>query len=354
MTMASLQSAGTPEVSVLAQHVSDHLSVFVVAESSDTGKPANGGLRLLNYSSDEACIADGHRLASLMTHKHDLYGTGFAGGKIVARAAEPASVKDELISVTAELLQSLNGAMITGCDLNTSLEDMERLMSLTPHVLAAVGSPVDASAATAFGTVGAVEAVLAQSLTEATPGRALVHGCGAVGGTVAKTLIQHGWDVFTVDMDPERAGLPGATPLPPSSPWWDQELDLLLPCSISGLIDPEMASSLQVKAIVPAANAPFQKPETAEDLRRRSIRVLPDPLVNAGAVIADSIERFSPEAWDKATPQQVYDFVRHEVRQRATDFLKQRGDGLTVSDALVEVAAHSGKDPIGLSFGIAA
>ena len=80
MTMASLQSAGTPEVSVLAQHVSDHLSVFVVAESSDTGKPANGGLRLLNYSSDEACIADGHRLASLMTHKHDLYGTGFAGG----------------------------------------------------------------------------------------------------------------------------------------------------------------------------------------------------------------------------------------------------------------------------------
>ena len=343
-----------PTVSVLAEHVSDHLSVFVVAEDTDSARPANGGLRLLNYPSDAACIADGERLAGLMTHKHDLYGTGFAGGKIVARAAEPASVKDELISVTADLLQSLNGAMITGCDLNTSLEDMERLMSLTPHVLAAVGSPVDASAATAFGTVGAVEAVLAQSLTEAKPGRALVHGCGAVGGTVAKTLIQHGWDVFTVDMDPERAGLPGATPLPPNSPWWDQELDLLLPCSISGLIDPEMASALQVKAIVPAANAPFQKPEIADDLRHRSIRVLPDPLVNAGAVIADSIERFSPKAWGSATPQQVYDFVRHEVRQRSTDFLKQRGDGLTVSDALVEVAAHSGKDPIGLSFGMAA
>jgi leucine dehydrogenase len=195
-----------PTVSVLAQHVSEHLSVFVVAESTDSKKPANGGLRLLNYPSDEACIADGQRLAGLMTHKHDLYGTGFAGGKIVARAAEPAAVKDELISVTAELLQSLNGAMITGCDLNTSLEDMERLMSLTPHVLAAVGSPVDASAATAFGTVGAVEAVLAESLTEAKPGKALVHGCGAVGGTVAKTLIQHGWDVFTVDMDPSGRG----------------------------------------------------------------------------------------------------------------------------------------------------
>ena len=146
-----------PTVSVLAEHVSDHLSVFVVAEDTDAKRPANGGLRVLNYPSDEACIADGQRLAGLMTHKHDLYGTGFAGGKIVARAAEPDAVKDELISVTAELLESLDGAMITGCDLNTSLEDMERLTALTPHVLAAVGSPVDASAATAHGTLGAVE-----------------------------------------------------------------------------------------------------------------------------------------------------------------------------------------------------
>lgn len=103
-----------PTVSVLAEHVSDHLSVFVVAENTDSARPANGGLRLLNYPSDAACIADGERLAGLMTHKHDLYGTGFAGGKIVARAAEPAAVKDELIQVTAGLLESLDGAMITG------------------------------------------------------------------------------------------------------------------------------------------------------------------------------------------------------------------------------------------------
>ena len=50
-----------PTVSVLAEHVSDHLSVFVVAEDTDAKRPANGGLRLLNYPSDEACIADGQR-----------------------------------------------------------------------------------------------------------------------------------------------------------------------------------------------------------------------------------------------------------------------------------------------------
>lgn len=73
--MSSSKKA-SPTVSVLAEHVSDHLSVFVVAEDTDAKRPANGGLRLLNYPSDEACIADGQRLAGLMTHKHDLYGTG--------------------------------------------------------------------------------------------------------------------------------------------------------------------------------------------------------------------------------------------------------------------------------------
>ena len=343
-----------PTVSVLAEHVSDHLSVFVVAENTDAARPANGGLRLLNYPSDEACIADGERLAGLMTHKHDLYGTGFAGGKIVARAAEPAAVKDELIHVTAGLLESLDGAMITGCDLNTSLEDMERLTALTPHVLAAVGSPVDASAATAHGTLGAVEAVLDAELSQATPGRALVHGCGAVGGTVARVLVQHGWTVFTADLDRSRASFPGATPLPSNCPWWEIKVDLLIPCSISGLINADMASALKVAAVVPAANAPFQQPQIADELRRRSIRVLPDPLVNAGAVIADSIERFSPDAWEGAGANDVYAFVRQEVRQRAANYLNQRDQGLSVGAALVEVAAEPENDPIGLSFGDAA
>ena len=347
----STTTQAKPTVSVLAEHVSDHLSVFVVAEDTDAQRPANGGLRLLNYPSDAACIADGERLAGLMTHKHDLYGTGFAGGKIVARAAEPAAVKEELISITADLLQSLEGSMITGCDLNTSLEDMERLTALTPHVLAAVGSPVDASAATAHGTIGAVEAVLEADLQAAQPGRALVHGCGAVGGTVARTLVEHGWTVFTVDLSQERAMIPGATPLPQGCAWWQLKLDLLLPCSISGLINDEMAASMRSTAVVPAANAPFQRAQLADDLRRRGVRVLPDPLVNAGAVIADSIERFSPHAWKDACAEEVYAFVRREVRQRATRYLKRRNQGLSVGDALVDVAALGSRDPIGLSFG---
>lgn len=340
----------SPSVSVLAEHISSHLSVFVVGEDTDAKRPANGGLRLLNYPSDEACIADGQRLARLITQKHDLYGTGFAGGKIVARAANPDAVKEELISVTAGLLESFEGAMITGCDLNTSLEDMERLTLLTPHVLAAVGSKVDASAATAHGTLGAIEAVLDTDLSTAQPGRALVHGCGAVGGTVARVLVSYGWTVFTVDINRKHASIKGATPLPQGCPWWELELDLLLPCSISGLLDASITTALRTQAVVPAANAPFENPRLAETLRERGILVLPDPLVNAGAVIADSIERFSPDTWSTADAEDVYAFVRLEVRSRVSDYLKHRGQGISSGDALNVVAANPGTEPIGLSF----
>ena len=71
------------ELCILAEHKSDDLSVFIVGEKIHDNKPANGGLRLLCYPSDEECINDGLRLANLMKYKHDIYSTGFSGGKVL-------------------------------------------------------------------------------------------------------------------------------------------------------------------------------------------------------------------------------------------------------------------------------
>ena len=45
--------------------------------------------------------------------------------------------------------------MITGCDLNTDVNDMEKSYKLNNHVLAAGNSNVDESTATAMGVIGA-------------------------------------------------------------------------------------------------------------------------------------------------------------------------------------------------------
>ena len=62
----------------------------------------------------------------------------------------------------------------------------------------------------------------------------------------------------------------GATPITERLPLVEIQLDLLLPCSISGLLTPAMVAGLNAKVVVPAANAPFENPELADVLRQRA------------------------------------------------------------------------------------
>ena len=284
-----------------------------------------------------------------MKFKHEIYSTGFSGGKVVARAKNIVNIKSRLIDVTAKLLESLNGGMITGCDLNTNDTDMENLYKLTPHVLAAVGSDLDASSATAYGVIGAVESsVKANSSIKNMS--ALIHGCGAVGKVVARNLIDLGWKVHTVDIDSKRSNICGAIQIDAKSEWWKIDVDVLIPCSISGLIDKSFIDQINAKAVIPAANAPFDEHYLADKLIRRGVDVLPDPLVNAGAVIADSIELFDPKAWRNSNPETIYEFVKNCVMQNTDLFFEIRKNGYTNDEALNLISKQESKSPIGMYF----
>jgi len=347
--MVNLQTQKKSEVGVLAEYISEELSVFIVAENKTDDHPANGGLRLLNYETDIECLQDGFRLANLMKSKHDLYSTGFSGGKVVARSPKISLIKEKLISVTSELLETLDGKMITGCDLNTDINDMEKLYKLTSHVLAAVNSQVDASTATAMGVIGAFEAFQKCVPCDLHNG-VLVHGCGAVGSIVASELIKRDIKTFVVDIDSERTDIKGAISLGNDQNWYRENFDVLLPCSISGLINTNISQFLlNTKAIIPAANAPFSNDVIPEKLKNSNVVILPDPLVNAGAVIADSIEKYAPSKWCKATPQKVYNFVQNEVRKKCFAFLSLEQSGFT-SQEILELIKNEKQQIIGKLF----
>lgn len=347
--MVNLQTLNKKEIGVIAEHITKDLSIFVIAENGEINKPANGGLRLLHYETDLDCVRDGFRLAKLMKTKHDLYSTGFSGGKIVARSSDISSVKDKLISITSELLQNLDGKMITGCDLNTDIFDMKKLNTLTPHVLAAVDSQVDASTTTAKGVIGAFEA-FQKSFNYDLSNGALVHGCGAVGKIVASELALLGIKTFVVDKDVEKTIIPGTISLGNDRKWYQRRFDLLFPCSVSGLIDTHIAPFLvDKKGIISAANAPFSNDIIPDKLGKSNVVIIPDPLVNAGAVIADSIERYSPEAWNIATPETVYDFVKDAIRKKCFSFLSMLQSGLT-ADEILELIKDEKNPIIGKTF----
>ena len=339
------------ELCILAEHKSDDLSVFIVGEKIHDNKPANGGLRLLCYPSDAECINDGLRLASLMKYKHDIYSTGFSGGKVVARAKNPLLIKQKLITITAALLESLDGQMITGCDLNTTINDMEQLQQLTPHVLAAVGSDIDASTATAYGVIGALDAYQKSLKNQNSKQKtALVHGCGAVGHVVAELLIEMSWKVLTVDIDPVKSHIDGAEAIDATSEWWNEDFDVLVPCSISGLLTENIVKSLRANAVIPAANAPFSNPSNINILLKKNIAVIPDPIVNAGAVIADSIELFDPDSWNNSKPEDIYKFVKACVFDNTSIFLSLKEKGLTFENIIKKIIEMKSSQPIGLSF----
>ena len=347
--MVNLQTQAKRHVGVLAEYISEELSVFIVAESKLDAHPANGGLRLLNYETDLECLQDGFRLANLMKSKHDLYSTGFSGGKVVARASNISKVKEKLITVTSKLLENLNGKMITGCDLNTNVNDMEKLFKLTPYVLAAVNSQVNASKATAMGVIGSFEA-FQSCFPYKFPNGVLVHGCGAVGSIVASELVKKGIKTFVVDIDVERTNIPGTVSLGNNKRWYKKNFDVILPCSISGLINTEISQYiLGTKAIISAANAPFSNNVISEKLMKSNIVIIPDPLVNAGAVIADSIEKYAPDAWRRSKPMEIYKFVQSQVRKKCFAYLSLIQSGLS-SKEILELMQNEKSDIIGKLF----
>ncbi len=332
--MVNLQTQSKKEVGILAEYISEELSVFIVAENKLDDHPANGGLRLLNYETDMECIQDGFRLANLMKSKHNIYSTGFSGGKVVARSKDISSVKDKLISITSQLLENLQGKMITGCDLNTNINDMEKLSKLTPHVLAAINSKVDASTATGMGVIGAFEA-FQKCFQQDLPNGVLVHGCGSVGRVVASELIKRKIKTFVVDIDIERTKLPGVISLGNNENWYRKNFDVIFPCSISGLINTNISQFLlQTKAIISAANGPFSNNIIPKKLTDSNVIIIPDPLVNAGAVIADSIEKYAPDEWIRTSPEKVYNFVQDEVRKKCFTYLSLVQSGLSSNEIL--------------------
>lgn len=334
-----MNDAHAPEV--LASHHQPGLSLFVVGEPADVQHPGNGGLRVMPYATDDAAEAEARMLAARMSDKHRLYRTGFRGAKLVARVEDPCAQMGQVLDRVHDLLGTLGGTVYTGCDLNVSAYDMAWLHRRCPYVLAAIGVSADASAATGHGVVGSLRACRERWDVR----RVLVHGTGAVGRVVAERLVGLGLEVFTVDRDPRRAAVPGCTPVQLHA-WAEVDVDALVPCSCSGLIDEAIANTLRARVIVSATNGPVRTPVAASILEHRGIDVVPDPLSNAGAVIVDSIEFFDPHAWRMLEAAQAYAFVERQIYRRTASYLEGWRVGAAAPDLaplLHDLDAH----PIG-------
>ncbi|KAF5840792.1 FAD dependent oxidoreductase-domain-containing protein [Dunaliella salina] len=313
--------------------------------------PGNGGLRIWKYASEQDAVAECRVLASTMTLKHRVYNTGFSGAKLVLNATNAIAGinKAALMAEVSDILHELCGTVYTGCDLNTSMEDMEILTELCPYVLASVGCLTDANDATGFGVYASIEGA-AEELGGLEGRTCLVLGCGKVGSIVAKLLAQAGAKVLTYDIYHDRADIPGCTNVS-GQDWRSIPTDILSPCSTSGFIDTHTAAMLHTKIVVGSSNAPFKDAAAQDVLETRGVIFVPESISSAGAVLADSIEQFDWEAYRTARPAYVHAYIHSLVKSKTRELLnKARLLSRVPSHMLEDVCTDPYTPPVGSFF----
>ncbi|RDI37589.1 Glu/Leu/Phe/Val dehydrogenase [Aquicella lusitana] len=310
------------EYNVETYLIDSDLSFTIAYEKDSAGLPANGGLRFYQYADVKNQEAEAIVLATHMTEKHRIYNTGFSGVKIVANGQNNPENKRKLLTYVGNVLNKHKGSIYTGCDLNINNEDMEFLCTVSPYVLNAMGSNINTSEATGYGVYGSLMAVLARAESDKSrPLEFIIHGAGKIGSVLANKLISSGHKVYTYDVNPAHADIPGAINISANENWYEMKCDYLLLCSASNIITPANAEKINCKWIVSSANHPFSSPNVISVLEEKNIFWIPDVVSNAGAVICDSIEFKQPEKYRSIEPDRIYNFVYKVIYHKTNNLL---------------------------------
>lgn len=268
----------------------------IIAIHSTVAGPAMGGCRMRTYGSADDALTDALRLSSGMTKKNIMAGLPYGGAKAVI-IGDPKAQKDPtLLRAFASRIQDFGGRFITGEDVGISVEDVEIMRSVTPHVRGIPqNGPGDPSPMTALGVFGGIRKAVELRLgkDDLVGVRVLVQGLGAVGNNLADLLHRAGAKLFVCDIDEKRvtdaATAYGAVAVS-SCDWQDAEVDLYAPCALGATLEESSIARLRAKIVAGAANNQLSTPEDGMRLFNRGILYAPDYVINAGGVMSTALE----------------------------------------------------------------
>ena len=185
------------------------------------------------------------------------------------------------------------------------MADMKVVRTQTPHV---TGLPVedggsgDPSPATAVGVIAAMEVVSerAWGSSDLSRRRVAVQGAGKVGSALVRLLSEAGAAVTVADVDGDALdAIDSSVSVVPPEEVVFSDCDILAPCALGSVLNPQTIPGLQCKAIVGAANNQLASPADADELDARDILYAPDFIVNAGGIINIS-EELNGYSWERA------------------------------------------------------
>ncbi len=324
---------------------------FLVIDNTALG-PGKGGIRMTNNVNIEEVF----RLARTMTWKNALADIPFGGAKagIVwpPASAEATAGRDGSDKLKKEFIQSFARAIkiftprqyIAGPDVNTGEEEMEWFVEATGNWRSATGKPANYCMAlfgkkgekcgiphefgsTGFGVAEATETAAALLGLNINKSSVAIHGFGNVGTFAYQFLTAKGARVVALadrsgaifnekgfpkdNVDKIISGKESLSEALPqaavkSQDFWKIPVDILIPASVTDVINESNKNEIKAKIIVEAGNIPMT--ETIEsELFKKGIMMVPDFVANAGGVISSYAE------YRGYNPKKMFDLVQRKI-----------------------------------------
>ena len=306
---------------------------MVVAVHSTILGAALGGTRMAAYSDADspgaAAYADALRLSRAMTYKNALAGLDHGGGKGVI-LADPSVKSTALLHAYGRLVASMDGSYVTAGDVGMTVTDMDVIGEVCPWTTGRSpeqGGVGDSGILTALGVFRAMQASAqvvfgSTDLSDRTVG---VVGAGKVGGRLIGHLVDAGAHVLAVDRSPgARDAIAQTSPsvrlVDSVAELLDEDLDILSPNAMGGLLTSSLAGSLSVRLVCGGANNQLEEPSVGDLLAARGVVFAPDFMVNCGGVIQVAEELVGGDL-DRARErtERVFDTTLRVLGRAATE-----------------------------------
>ncbi len=291
------------------------LTAIIALHSTHLG-PGAGGTRFWHYADGAQAVRDALRLSRGMSYKNAMAGLPMGGGKAVILADANRTKTPAMLAAFGDAIEGLGGRYVTAEDVGINEADMAAVAQRTSHVTglpnansgAAGGDP---GPFTAIGIYHGVKAAVTYKLgKDSLAGvHVAVQGTGSVGGGLARLLASDGARLTLADVNADRAAalaaeLGGETA--PADAIMDVSCDVFSPNALGAILDDRGVARINAPIVAGGANNQLARPEHGPALAARGILYAPDYVINAGGIIAVTLEYLARQSGEPCGIEQVH------------------------------------------------
>ena len=324
------------------------LTAIIALHSTHLG-PGAGGTRFWHYADPSMAMRDALRLSRGMSYKNAMAGLPMGGGKGVILAGPDRTKTPEMLAAFGDAIEALGGRYVTAEDVGMNEADMVALAARTRHV---TGLPAtdgtsaggDPGPFTSQGIFLGVKAAVAHKLgRESMAGvHVAIQGTGSVGGGLARLLAAEGARLTLADIDERRAAALAAelgAAHVPADAIMDVEADVFSPNALGAILDDRGIARLRAPIVAGGANNQLARAGHGPILAARGILYAPDYVINAGGIVAVTLEYLARESGEPCGLEAVHQRLQEIPGRLLRIWQESEASGLSpdqVADAMAQ------------------